>query len=204
MELGPEFFKLLKSRQWDRKRAPINFGAPGLSIGQIASIEAELGFRVPNDFAYLFRNLQDPGGLLFPWFNFDKRAYDESIEWVFRGLALGIERNYLWLKRWGNRPETNSAALDVARKDFETWPRLLPIFAHRFLVAEPCCDGNPVLSIMGADIIYYGADLPHYLLNEFVEQDYALHVNAQTIRRMEVWSDFAEGEIAVRIPRPSA
>jgi hypothetical protein len=31
------------------------------------------------------------------------------------------------------------------------------------------------------------------LLNEFVDHDYALHTRAQTIRRIEVWSDFAEG-----------
>jgi hypothetical protein len=46
---------------------------------------------------------------------------------------------------------------------------------------------------MQTDIIYYGADLPHYLLNEFVDHAYALHTYAQTIRRIEIWNDFAEG-----------
>jgi hypothetical protein len=91
------------------------------------------------------------------------------------------------------RPGTLSAGLDIARKDFVTWPKLLPIYGHRFLAAQPCRAGNPVFSIKQTDIIYYGADLPHYLLNEFIDHDYALHVRAQKIRRIVVWSDFAEG-----------
>jgi hypothetical protein len=193
MELGPELFELLNSKQWVGNQNPIIYGARGLSSGQIASIETQLGFRVPDDFGYLFQNLQDPGRVLFPWSEFDKGKYDASIHRVLRGIEFSIERNRLWLERWGKRPDALSVALDIARKDFETWPKLLPIYGHRFLAAEPCCGGNPVFSIMGTDIIYYGADLPHYLLNEFVDQDYAFHTHAQKIRRIQVWSDFAEG-----------
>ena len=51
--------------------------------------------------------------------------------------------------------------------------------------------GNPVFSIKQTDIIYYGADLGHYLLNEFVDQDYALHTHAQEIRKIRTWSFLA-------------
>jgi hypothetical protein len=60
MELGPELFQLLNSKKWVGNQTPVVYGARGLSSEQIASIEAQLGFRVPDDFAYLFRNLQDP------------------------------------------------------------------------------------------------------------------------------------------------
>jgi hypothetical protein len=193
MELGPELFQLLNSKQWVGNQTPVVYGTRGLSSEQIASIEAQLGFRVPDDFAYLFRNLQDPGQVLFPWGDFDKRRYDESIAWILHGIEFDIEKSHLWLERWGRRPDTLSAALTIARDDFATWPKLLPIFGHRFLAAEPCCSGNLVLSIMQTDIIYYGADLAHYLLNEFVDRDYARHTRAHKIRRIEVWSDFAEG-----------
>lgn len=193
MELGPELFELLNSKQRvGANKIPVVWGAPGLSSDQIASIEGQLGFRVPDDFAYLFQNLQDRGELLFPWSNFDKRRYDEMLRWVLRGIEFDIEHKF-WLERWGKRPASLSVAVEIARKDFETWPKLLPIFGHRFLAAEPCLSGNPVFSIMQTDIVYYGADLPHYLLNEFVEQNFALHTHAQKIRKIEVWSDFAEG-----------
>src|SRR6185437_2266716 len=193
MELGPELFELLNNKQWVGNQVPVIYGARGLSSEQVACIEAQLGFRIPDDFAYLLQNLQDPGRVLFPWSEFDKRKYDEIIEWVLHGIEFDIEKNGLWLERWGKKPDTRSTALDIARRDFVTWPKLLPIYGHRFLAAEPCRSGNPIFSIMQTDIDYYGADLPHYLLNEFVDRDYALHTHAQTIRRIEIWSDFAEG-----------
>ena len=193
MDLGPELFELLNTRQRVGSQRPVLYGAPGLSTDQIASIEAQLGFRVPDDFAYLFQNLQDPGRVLFPWSEFDKRRYDECIGDVLGGIEFDIENDVFWHERWGKRPDSLSGALTVARKDFETWPKLLPIYGHRFLAAEPCRSGNPVFSIMQTDIVYYGADLPHYLLNEFVDHDHARHTQAQDIRRIEVWSGFAEG-----------
>ena len=62
MELGPELFQLLNSRQLVGNQLPIIYGARGVSSEQIASIEAQLGFRMPDDFAYLLRNVQDRAG----------------------------------------------------------------------------------------------------------------------------------------------
>jgi hypothetical protein len=193
MELGPELFELLNAGQKVGNQTPVIYGARGLSPNQIASIETQLGFHVPEDFAYLFQNLQDPGGVLFPWSNFNKREYDDALRWVLHGIEFDIEQSHFWLERWGQRPTVLSAALDIARKDFETWPKLLPIYGHRFLAAEPCRSGNPVFSIMQTDIVYYGADLPHYLVHEFVDRDHALHTSVQKIRKINIWSDFAEG-----------
>jgi hypothetical protein len=193
MELGPELFELLNAKQRVGNQVPVLYGVPGLSSAEIASIEGRLGFRVPDDFAYLFSNLQDPGGVFFPWSDFHKQRYDESIRWVLHGIEFDIEKSDLWLERWGKRPVALSAALDIARKDFATWPKLLPLYGHRFLAAEPCLIGNPVFSIKQTDIIYYGADLPHYLLNEFVDHDHGLHTHLENIRKIDMWSDFAEG-----------
>jgi hypothetical protein len=197
LELGPELFELLNAKQSVGNRSPVVYGAAGLSSAELASIESQLGFRLPEDFSYLLGNVQDPGGMLFPWANFEKQEYDKAIAWVLKGIKFDIEHAKVWLPRWGQRPAALSAALDIAERDFATWPKLVPVFAHRFLAAEPCRSGNPVFSIMQTDIIYYGADLAHYLLNEFVDHDWALHVRAQKIRRIDIWSDFAEG------PEPS-
>ncbi|MDQ7249798.1 hypothetical protein [Dongia sedimenti] len=194
MDLGPELFDLLNACRQKVGKPPARYGAPGLSAVDTASIEAELGFRLPPDFVYLFQNLQDPGGVFFPWRDFDKRQYDEMIAWVLHGIEFDIEHNGFWLERWGGRPSHLSAALEIARSDFPAWPKLLPIFGHRFLAAEPCRSGNPVFSIKQTDIIYYGADLAHYLLLEFARSgdgDYRLHTYAQEIRRIDVWSDLA-------------
>jgi len=70
MELGPELFALLNAKQRIGNQMPVVYGAGGLSSNEIASIEAQLGFRVPDDFAYLFQNLQDPGGSLISMVKF--------------------------------------------------------------------------------------------------------------------------------------
>ena len=116
MELGPELFELLNSKQSVGNRAPVIYGARGLSNEQIAFIEGQLGFRVPDDFAYLFQNLQDPGRVLFPWSEFDKRKYEEKIEWVLHGIEFDIERNGLWLERWGKKPDTLSSRDWISRE----------------------------------------------------------------------------------------
>ena len=186
--LGPELFEMLNARQRVGNRLPVIYGAPGLSPREFSSIEEQLGFRLPEDFRFLFANLQDPGRVFFPWSTFRKEDYDASMAWVWHGIVFDIEHG-LWLDRWDERPAGLAEAQEVAKADFVTWPRLLPIHAHRFLAAEPCREGNPIFSIKQTDIIYYGSDLAHYLGNEFLP-------DPQTrgeIRRVDVWSDFAEG-----------
>lgn len=44
---------------------------------------------------------------------------------------------------------------------------LIPVYKYRCLVGLPLAAGNPVLSVMGSDIIVYGLDLPSCLQHEF-------------------------------------
>ena len=201
LTLGPHLFRRLNLEQWVGNQMPVIYGKGGLSSEQISRIQLQLGFRLPDDFVYLLKNIRDPGGVLFPWENFKKREYDEMIAWVRHGVEYDVQHNNLWLERWGERPNSQPAALEIARADFATWPKLLPIHSHRFLAAEPLRVGNPVFSIMQTDIIYYGANLQHYLAHEFLRgryhsADYNTHTYGQKIRRVDVWSDFAEGAIS--------
>ncbi|MBS0522415.1 MAG: hypothetical protein JSS04_02175 [Proteobacteria bacterium] len=187
-KLGPELFEVLNARQRVGNRLPVIYGAPGLSPREFASIEEQLGFRLPEDFRFLFANLQDAGRVFFPWSAFSKEGYDASMARVWHGIAFDIEHG-LWLDRWGDRPAAPAEAAEVAKADFVTWPRLLPLYGHRFLAAEPCRNGNPVFSIRQTDIVYYGSDLANYLMNEFLP----VQQTTGEVRRIEVWSDFAEG-----------
>jgi hypothetical protein len=53
--------------------------------------------------------------------------------------------------------------------DVEKAPKLIPVYAHRYLLGEPCAAGNPVLSVWGPDIIVYAADLRDYFLHDFAD-----------------------------------
>jgi hypothetical protein len=189
--LGPRLFELLNQRQHVGNQTPVEYGAPGMSPAEVRSVEAKLGFTMPDDFAYLLQNVRDPGGTLFPWASFTMEKYEETVGWVLHGIEFDVEHG-LWLERWGRRPHKLATAVALVRNDFATWPRLLPIYGHRFLAAEPCRTGNPVFSIVQTDIIYYGSDLGNYLMNEFISDPPVEHLNYKRIRRVDVWSDFAE------------
>lgn len=195
LQLGSEIFDLLNAKQHVGNRRPVVYGKGGISASEVKNIEDQLGFRMPEDFAYLLQNIQDPGGVLFNWSSFSKNKYDEMMEWVWQGVEFDIGHNCFWLeKRWGAPPEDISERLDIAKQDFKNWPKLLPVYGHRFLAAEPCLAGNPVFSIMQTDIIYYGANLAHYLMQEFVVgESHATNTHQHNIRKIDVWSDVAEG-----------
>jgi hypothetical protein len=194
--LAPTLFTRLDTEQHvGTDIAPI-YGDGGMAPAQLDAIEHALGFQLPPDFRFLLENLRDPGEVFFPWSRFDKAEYDPSIEWVFDGIAGSIERNNLWLRRWGERPHTLADAIRIARADFAHWPKLLPLYGHRYLAAEPPLAGNPVFSIMGTDIIHCGSDLAHYLLEEFVPgEDWS--ANTQNPRHIPIWSAFAEEDLSL-------
>ncbi len=143
------------------------FGADGLKSEDIDNIESQLGFKLPPDLRFLLNHLDDSNGKGFTWKAFDLKAYEDVIEWLQTGIEFDIE-NGLWLAGWGERPENMDEAKSIFREDFMSWPRLVPLFGHRFLPVDPCKSGNPVFSIMQSDIIYYGSSLGTYLYSEFL------------------------------------
>ena len=76
-------------------------------------------------------------------------------------------------------------------------PKLVPIIGHRYLLAEPCKAGNPILSIYQSDIIIYGVTLHNYFLTEFedltgVEHPYGTQITQENSKRIR---QFPSGEI---------
>jgi hypothetical protein len=90
----------------------------------------------------------------------------DALEQVVEGLVFDVEENNLWPESWGKKPDTVEEREQRVCSLVAAAPRLIPVFEHRFLLAEPCEAGNPVFSIMQSDIIVYGADLHDYFLIE--------------------------------------
>ncbi len=105
-----------------------------------------------------------------------RRRLDALVE----GLAFDVEENGLWRPHWGTRPATAEARAQRVHELVEGAPRLIPVFSHRYLLAEPCQAGNPVFSIVQSDIIIYGADLRSYFLAEF---DDLLSIDCAKVRQ---------------------
>jgi len=158
----------------------------GLSEQEIVAIEQQYHVRFPPDyrlFLQVLHSLDRPqtgaryapdGKTLLPvsmpsfyhWQR-DTEAIAAAFEWLVEGLYFDVQHNHLWPQSWGARPVTAEAQQARVRELVENAPKLIPILGHRYLLAEPCEDGNPVLSVYQSDIIIYGVNLYDYFLTEF-------------------------------------
>ena len=111
----------------------------------------------------------------------------DQLAWPADGMCFDIEHNAFWLPAWGPKPDSLEEAAARARHAVRVAPFLIPICGHRYLPAEPCESGNPVFSVHQTDIIYYGLDLPSYLLAEFdAPNPFAV---PDSPREIEFWSE---------------
>lgn len=138
---------------------------PGLSKDELASIERDFGFRFPPDLRELLVYALPVGDRWTPWRG-PREQVRRALSWPLEGLLFDVEHNEFWLDEWGPRPRGLADARRIATEAVASAPTLIPLYAHRYLPAEPFEAGNPVFSVMQTDIIVYGDDLVAYLCNE--------------------------------------
>ncbi|MEV8438660.1 hypothetical protein AB0425_14875 [Actinosynnema sp. NPDC051121] len=157
--------------------------APGLTDAEFAGIEGDYGFEFADDHrAFLAAGLplnrpfEPEPGVSYAWEkpwpewrDGDPAELRERLDWPVEGVLRAVESNGYWNPAWGARPDTAEAAVAPARRLLADVPRMVPIYAHRFLPAGRGTSGHPVLSMWGTDIVYYGADLVDYVNQEFEE-----------------------------------
>jgi len=165
--------------------------APGLSAAELAAAEEFCDARFPEDLRELL-SLALPVGATFPdWRSLPKDDLAGTLARPFEGICFDIERNSFWWEPWGPRPAELSAAVELARVAVEAAPRLIPIFSHRYIPADPHERGNPVFSVVQTDIIYYGRDLRSYLAHEFGGAAYGESITPAP-RYVRFWSDLVD------------
>jgi hypothetical protein len=178
--------------------------APGLSDAEFVAIEGEYGFEFADDHrAFLAAGLPlnapfepTPGVTRTwerPWPEWraaDAAELRERLDWPAEGVLRSVVDHGYWHPAWGARPDTAQAAVAAARRLVARAPRLVPIYAHRFLPAGRGTSGHPVLSIWGTDVIRYGVDLVDYVDREFAQPrpDQSADRPSQAI--VPFWRDF--------------
>ncbi len=75
---------------------------------------------------------------------------------------------------------------------------MVPLFGHRYLVADPAPVGAPVFSIWQTDVVYYGDDLLDYLAHDFEAKPFEEHPRT-VYPRVPFWSDVVECRDCSRI-----
>lgn len=157
----------------------------GLDEQEIVSIEQRYQVHFPPDYRLFLQMLHsvdrpmvgarfDASNTMAPcttpsFYNWqtDTTSIQAASEWLVQGLVFDVQQSDLWLPSWGTKPSTGEKQEARVRDLVNAAPKLIPVFGHRYLLAEPCKAGNPVFSIYQADLIIYGKDLYSYFLEEF-------------------------------------
>lgn len=167
----------------------------GLSDAEVQQIENKFNLRFPPDLQYFLQKELPISNGFVNWrlglqSKIEAMDIRKRIDWPFSGIVFDIEHNAFWMEEWGEKSNDLNENIMVAEIYYETYPKMIPIYSHRYIPSEPHKTGNPVFSIYQTDIIYYGYDLAHYLANEF---HFELSNNFTKIdkpRHIEFWGDF--------------
>lgn len=143
----------------------------GLSDAEVAAVQVMFEIAFPPDLRQ-FLQAGLPTGERWPnWALALSSAFEadrirDMLRWPRDGMLIDVEQNGFWDSTWGVRPDDRAERAGVVTRAVAAAPRLIPIFGHRYISAEPSESGNPVFSVYQTDIIIYGSNLETYLLAE--------------------------------------
>jgi hypothetical protein len=141
---------------------------PGLTDSEVDAVQRKFGFDFPPDLRAFLQYVL-PIGKGFPNWRDDSDAnLRYRLDGPLDGIWFDVEQaGWFWLAEWGPKPAEEQARFQIVKSAVASAPRLIPIFVHRYIPAEPNDAGNPVFSVHQTDIIYYGNDLADYFHHEF-------------------------------------
>jgi hypothetical protein len=119
----------------------------------------------------------------------DEVAIRTALEWPIESLLTSIARGFAWRPEWGEKPESPDARKEVARPFVSRAPKLISLRSHQYLPEQPHEEGNPVLSAVYSDVIFYGLNLADYIEREFGGERNRPMPPSRQIKRIEFWSD---------------
>lgn len=153
------------------KNIGINFDK-GLSDEEMITIQYDFNIQFPPDLRLFLQTALPISGQFINWRAglssiMKEEEITNRINWPLEGMLFDIDNNGFWIQEWGDKPDSLDQQKEIAEHHYKLWPKLIPVYSHRYIPSDPCEDGNPILSVYQTDIIYYGYDLADYFKNEF-------------------------------------
>ncbi|MGN9811774.1 hypothetical protein ACTMSW_20740 [Micromonospora sp. BQ11] len=152
---------------------------PGLTVAEFVSVEQRFGFEFADDHrAFLAAGLPiwtrghddhpDKASWGWPnWRQLNSTDLQEQVDWPHATVLDDIQHGE-WPPGWGKRPHDLVKRMAKTKRLLTGVPRMIPVYAHRYLPAGRGSFGHPVLSIHRlTDTIVYGHDLADYIEQEF-------------------------------------
>lgn len=164
----------------------------GLSNVELEEINNIYNLRMPKELQDFLRQGLPISEGFYNWRDFSKENVERIrtiLEQPIRDIKEDIEE-IDWCEKWGDEPcsEVEREKIILGRAGKAS--KLIPLYRHRYIASQFDFD-NPVFSVYGLDIIYYGETLEKYLNIEFGEHQ-QIDIDYTCINSVEFWSDFAE------------
>ena len=163
---------------------------PGLSDREVSQMQVEHNFVFGPEHRELLQEALPFGEGWPDWRNGSADDLRGQLDWPIESALFDININGFWPSSWGVRPEDLSEREALARTHLDRIPRLVPLYSHRYLTADPAFVPSPIFSVHQTDVIYYGDDLLDYVAYEFKVPP--LHP-ALNRTHVPYWSNLAEG-----------
>lgn len=161
----------------------------GLTEEELRFAEDAIGVGFPADLRLLLAHALPVGDGFPNWREPHGQPMVDQMAHPIEGVLFDVRVNHFWMPLWPTRPSGVELSVALASELLATWPKLIPLYGHRYLPSEPNRPGNPVLSVMQTNIIYYGSTLPDYFQNEFVSRRWAVGGESRSIPS---WGYFVE------------
>lgn len=161
----------------------------GLSDEEIIQIESKYNIFFPSELKRLFKQILPISEGFYNWRDFSEK----NIEFILQALNRPFNDFYneaseiYWNDDWGEEPETDEEIQEIIRDKLLSAPKLIPIYAHRY-ISMINGNTNPIFSIHGIDIIIYGESLDDYLNIEFGEKKQS-DINFSNVLDVPFWSE---------------
>lgn len=185
----------MKNIQEQLKKAGVTFDK-GLTDNELSQIKTTFKIQFPDDLKqFLQMGLPISEGFINWRKGLESKEAEieiqSRIDAPLEGILFEIEKNDFWDESWGKMPATFKEKEIIATEKYLTFPRLIPIYGHRYIPMDPIEAGNPVFSVYQLDVIYFGFNLATYFSNEFnfsISDDYKINEP----KEIPFWSQWTE------------
>lgn len=161
----------------------------GMTYDEITKIEKIYEIQFPESLKqFLMEGLPISKGF-YNWRNVEQ----DNINFIKKIITLPIEtidelaEEIYWCDDWGEEPENEMDIAKKVREKLRNAPKLLPIYAHRYMPML-LDEQPPVVSIHNMDIIYYGENLEDYFQVEFGKKNQN-EISFENIKPIPFWSE---------------
>ncbi len=162
----------------------------GLTDEEIKEIERLYGITIPESVVELYSEAIPVSEGFYNWRDMSctNVEYIKNIMNIPSKNLLRAIDDIDWNNDWGDEPANIVVRRETIQKKIQKAPTLMPVYSHRYV---PIIDVNPqpVLSIVGDDIIYYGENIIQYLQIEFGLIEYET-IDYKRVKKIPFWSDF--------------